>query len=778
MAGDFAQFNDFNSSGIVRLNADGTRDTSFNIGTGIPGIIWSVVLLNNGKIMVGGTFVTVNGAASSKIVRLNSNGSIDTTFNIGTGFSGYNPLLNFVEQTDGKIIVSGTFNAYNGATVNNLIRLNVDGSIDNSFATAGTGFDNVTSKVLIQPDGKLVVIGYFTAYNGTTRNYCARLNANGTLDNTFIIGSGFDGLCKDLKSQTDGKIVFAGQFTQFNGVAKNNALRLNADGTIDNSFASPTGADLNGLEIQTDGKIVVYGNFNFINGTPLVRLARLNINGTLDNTLNINLSNQNAEAIFSVGIQTDGKLILGGGFDNQNNAINKSLNRYSNTGVLDTSFNVNKSRFTYLFSQAKLLKQTDGKIVVTGDFDTYFGILENRIIRLNTDGTRDNTFVTGKGFESGIGAIAQQQDGKLVVVGGFTSYNSIISKLIIRLNTDGSVDTTFNIGTGLDSDGYAVAIQPNGKILIGGYFNTYKGLAVKRMIRLNADGSIDNTFSFGPTFVPLVAKIVLQPDGKILFNDFFTKSIYRLNSNGTLDTSFLVTSTSFNNIPSTIKLQPDGKILVAGLFTTFNTVTANYALRLNADGSRDNTFDVGAGPSLPAGSFNGISTQCLEIESDGKIIVGGSFDTFNGNNSKNLVRLLPNGSFDSTFNVNQGFDNIVLDVLFQTDEKLLVSGYFNFYNTIESRSIIRLNGNSVLSNNSFFDDKNISVYPNPTTNEFNIKISENLMGAKATIYNILGQKVNQFTFDVLTTTQNLDKGMYLIEIEKDNSKITRKLIVN
>ncbi len=774
VAGDFIQYNDFNSAGIIRLNADGTRDTTFNIGTGIAGI-GSVVLLNNGKIMVGGSFTIVNGVARNKIVRLNTDGSVDNTFNIGTGFSAYSPLLNFAEQLDGKIIVSGIFNSYNGTTVNNLIRLNIDGSLDNTFATVGTGFDNYTSKTLIQPDGKIIVIGSFGAYNGVIKNSCARLNTNGTLDSTFITGAGFTGGIRDLKPQTDGKIVFVGQFIAFNGVTKNNALRLNADGTIDNSFTSTTGADLMGLEIQTDGKIIVYGNFNVINGSPLVRLARLNADGTVDNTLNINLSNQNAEAINSVGIQSDGKLILGGIFDHQNNAINQSLNRYSSTGGLDVSFNVNKSRFTTSNNQAKLLKQTDGKILVMGDFDTYFGILSNGIIRLNTDGTKDNSFVTGKGFApTSVSAIAQQQDGKLVVVGSFYTYNNTTSKSIIRLNIDGSVDSSFVVGTGFDSSCFAIAIQPDGKILVGGYFDTYKNLAVKRIFRLNTDGSVDNTFSFTPSFVPLIFTIVLQPDGKILFNDIFTKSIYRLNTNGSLDTSFLVTSTSFDNNAFTIKLQTDGKILLGGLFTTFNTVAAKNVLRLNADGSRDNTFNVGSGP----GSINSVSILCIEVQSDGKIFVGGIFDTFDGNNSKNLVRLLPTGGYDSTFNINLGFDSNVAAVVIQTDEKLVVGGYFNFYNTTEAKSIIRLNGNSVLSNNSFFNDKNIAVYPNPATNNVTISTTENLQSIA--IYDILGKQIFTKTSNNSSETidvSSFDNGVYFARILSENSVLSTIKII-
>ena len=194
----------------------------------------------------------------------------------------------FAIQPDGKIVVGGNFTSYNGNDQNYITRLNSDGSRDTSF-TVGTGFDSGVNAFAIQPDGKIVVGGYFTSYNGTSQNYITRLNSDGTRDTSFTIGTGFNSGVDAFAIQSDGKILVGGFFTSYNGTSQNRITRLNSDGTRDTSFTVGTGFDsgVNAFVIQPDGKIVVGGRFTSYNGTAQNRITRLNSDGSRDTSFTI-----------------------------------------------------------------------------------------------------------------------------------------------------------------------------------------------------------------------------------------------------------------------------------------------------------------------------------------------------------------------------------------------------------------------------------------------------------------------------------------------------------
>ena len=203
----------------------------------------------------------MNGVPAARIIRLNSDGTIDNSFVSNSGFD--IGISSIAQQSDGKILIGGAFTTYNGTSVNTLIRLNTNGSLDNSFVSAigsrGTGFDNVVNGMVVQSDNKILVI---------VAKKIIRLNANGSLDNSFALsGNGFDRSVSKIKLQADGKIIVGGSFTNYNGLIANNLIRLNDDGTKDNSFtteATPntpvTNSYINDIAIQNDGKILIVGS--------------------------------------------------------------------------------------------------------------------------------------------------------------------------------------------------------------------------------------------------------------------------------------------------------------------------------------------------------------------------------------------------------------------------------------------------------------------------------------------------------------------------------------
>lgn len=364
-------------------------------------------------------------------------GSIDITFNAG-GNSTDTTVLSIAQQSDGKILIGGHFTNYNGTTANYLARLNTNGTLDNTFNTGGSGAANRVEAILVQPDGKILISGGFQSYNGTNANYMARLNTDGTLDNTFNTGgSGANFNVTTMALQPDGKIIIGGDFGQYNGITANHIARINADGTLDNTFnVGGIGANYGvyNMALQTDGKIVITGGFSDYNGTAVTNIARLNDDGTLDNTFNTGGSGLNIGAS-TIAIQTNGKILIGGYISTYNTVPINYITRLNTDGTLDNTFNVGGTGADN--GVFKLLLQPNGKIVISGNFTTYNGTTINSIALLNTDGTLDNTFNSGSGTVNGpIIAMAQQSDGKIVIGGYFTSYNGTNAGHIARLYSD------------------------------------------------------------------------------------------------------------------------------------------------------------------------------------------------------------------------------------------------------------------------------------------------------------------------------------------------------
>jgi uncharacterized delta-60 repeat protein len=222
--------------------------------------------------------------------------------------------------------------------------------------------------------------------------------------------------------------------------------------------------------------------------------------------------------VSSISVQTDGKILVSGPFESYQGVSANRIVRLNSDGSRDTSFNVGTG-FNNTVNALSI--QSDGKILVGGIFSTYQGVSANKIIRLNSDGSRDTSFNIGTGFDAGntnlfVNSMFVQTDGKVLVGGTFESYQGVLANRIIRLNSDGSIDTSFNIGNGFNNSVNALSIQSDGKILVGGSFTTYQGVSANRIIRLNVDGSKDTDFNIDPSFSDNVNAFVIQSDAKLL----------------------------------------------------------------------------------------------------------------------------------------------------------------------------------------------------------------------------------------------------------------------
>ncbi len=287
-----------------------------------------------------------------------------------------------------------------------------------------------------------------------------------------------------------------------------------------------------------------------------------------------------------------------------------------------------------------------------------------------------------------IEAIAIQPDGKIIIGGRFFSVNGRISNAIMRLNADGSSDISFDTRSNFYSQIYSIAVQPNGKIIIGGNFNIYEKKS-SNIARLNKDGSLDNSFNPGTGFNSLVNCMTIQPDGKIIvggdfstFNEKNRNRIVRLNADGSLDTSFDL-KIEFDDDVNCVALQPDGKIIVGGSFSFSNeTSNSGAIIRLNEDGSLDTLFYSGVRPAV----------YSLVVQPDGKIIVGGSFSFSADINRESILRLNDSGSLDTSFDTGDKCSGSVRSLALQPDGKITAGGWiYNYGDGYPPRSgVIRL----------------------------------------------------------------------------------------
>jgi uncharacterized delta-60 repeat protein len=282
----------YNLGNLRRINST-TGTLQQTIATVNATIIQSKFIIDNAndKIYVGGWFTSIQGTNAQRLARLNLSAmTIDTSFNTTTGFVNDEDVQDMILQPDGKLIVLGRFTSYKGVSINRIVRLNSDASIDPTFQTSGAtfGFNGNISRncTVLQSDGKVIVGGAFTTYSGVTRNRIIRLNSDGTIDNTFTIGSGFNSDVTCVALQSDGKILVGGSFGTYSGITSSDRIiRLNSNGTKDTTFTASTNSTVTSITIQNDGKILIGGgSITQVNSVNVNQVCRLNTNGSIDNT--------------------------------------------------------------------------------------------------------------------------------------------------------------------------------------------------------------------------------------------------------------------------------------------------------------------------------------------------------------------------------------------------------------------------------------------------------------------------------------------------------------
>jgi uncharacterized delta-60 repeat protein len=345
ISGIFDSFDGHSLRNLARLNPDGSYDATFFADSGTNDILSGLFVQSDDQILAFGHFESFDIFSRHNIVRLNAyDGHVEPGFSTEE-FLDYDhdaKVLGMTQQPDGKLIAVGQFHSLGAAAANNVVRLETNGARDASFSGSGAGPSalNIATALVHPDDGRIFLGGYFSSFGGQARQSAAWANPDGSVDDSF---TGLGGATEygpnilALAIQTDGKVVLTGFFTSYDGTSHNNVLRMNLDGALDSSFDAQTDRPTRALAIQPDGKILIAGDFGEVNGVARRRIARLNSDGTLD--LSFDPGTGPDQSIWALAQDSQGNTYAGGDFIVFDGKPRLGIVKLSATGAVDPLFN-------------------------------------------------------------------------------------------------------------------------------------------------------------------------------------------------------------------------------------------------------------------------------------------------------------------------------------------------------------------------------------------------------------------------------------------------------
>jgi uncharacterized delta-60 repeat protein len=620
-------------SNIARLDAMTGAADSFDPNANNN--VYAIAVQTDGKILVGGFFTGIGAQPRLGFARLDATTGLADSFNPSGDFAA---VYTIAVQADGKILAGGGFTNMGGQSRNGMARLDPTTGLADSF---NPNANNNVYAIAVQADGKILAGGAFRGANGIggqTRNYIARLDPVTGLADSFDPNA--NGGLGSIVVQADGKILVGGRFNGPNsigGQTRNGIARLDAKTGLADSFDPKTNNPVYTVAVQADGKILTGGQFDMLapNGGPAVtrnHIARLETDGRLDQTLDLGTIGDFGQA---TAVQADGKILIGGEFTTVLGVARNNIARLNTDGTLDLAFNPNSDSNVYAIAV-----QSDGKILAGGTFSNIGGQPRSCIARLNpATGLADSFDPHANGGR--VDAIAVQPDGKIVVAGAFHGAAGMGGQLrnrIARLDPTTGLADSFNPNA--DSVVFSVALQADGKVLAGGTFSNIGGQPRTCIARLDATTGLADSFDPNPSPSLTVYSIAVQPDGKILVGGSFNNiggqprnRLARLDPTTGLADSFDPNS---NGSVYSIAVQGDGKILVGGTFTggiSIGGQVRNYIARLDPTTGAADSFDPNSSSTV----------YSIALQADGKVMVGGFFLRSNiGGQTRSLFARLSN----------------------------------------------------------------------------------------------------------------------------------------
>lgn len=704
---------------LVRLNPDGTTDSSFTVPT-ISGLVRTMVLQPDGKVVIGGTFTAVAGTSRNYMARLNANGSLDFTFDPVNISEIVNALA---LQADGKIVV-GT------ATTGSILRLNTNGSLDGTLSafTTHTTPERVIRSIGLQADGSMLVAGTFSTINHVARNNLARLSPTGVVDPEFdpnVIGS-----AEGVTVLPDGNIAIVGPITEVGGMVRKGLARIPNNVSAARALTA-TGTTQLDWQIGDGNPAIEQVVFEVWNGTAWTSLgATSRVSGgwrktglSLPTDAWVRASGRTYGGRYngSTSLVRDTIRLGSGGYPTlvvetsggaalaNPSGIDLGVAAWSTQGVPQTYTlrNIGTADLTNLtFSTAEVTAGSLDDFLVTlppatsipaGGTTTFEVQFTPKVagthkitITINSNGSVGSpkllTFLgtanyaspnpfTPPSSNSFVELLVPLPDGKTLVAGPTTFGTTPSTYGLARLTTSGDLDPTFNAG--LTASPSALVLQADGKLLVAGALTTVHGQARGRLARLNADGSLD--LGFNPMVLTTnsipdlnsITSVVVDPDGKIILGGEFTSvggvactRLARLNPDGSLDATF---NPAPNGTVHCLALQPDGKLLVGGDFAQIAGVARPSLARLLPSGALDASF---APPTLTG------LVYCMTLLPDGNVLAGFA-GQIGAVNWVGVARFSETGAHDATFSGLSNANSITRSMAVQSDGKILVGGAMN-----------------------------------------------------------------------------------------------------
>lgn len=734
VVGWFYLYNGKKTPALFRLNSDGKLDTSFkpqNIRNDEyynRSFISSICLQNNGKIIVatdtsGVLNETLNN--SRRIFRLNQDGNLDTSFReIRTN----GVIKTMCIIPDGRIIIGGNFTIVDGFNKKYLACINSDGTLDQTFNNIGSGPNAPVLTTLYHERLGLFIGGKFTRYNNSRHTYIASLNNSGFINNLFQ--ASIDSLATAYESngtiynflepgvyklaQYDStRIMLAGAFERINNTnVSGGIVRIDGQGNLDNSFnyvpTNPSNLYCNNFIVQNDKIIKISYDIGFgslpIRNLPF--LTRLHANGSVDASFLYKYSRVNNGFVYNLNLDHEGKILATGSFMG-------GITRLSFDGNNDLSFNAGIGSGFKAGNVNTIVKLANNNMLVGGEFFTYQNKAANNIVRINQQGELDSTFNISGFVTASVTKMIQQPDGKVLILGrNIITVNGVDHCVrLVRVNANGSIDQTFNVLTQINNlntgnflDIRDAILQPDGKILVTiGWIELNDGL----LKRLNSDGTIDPLFN-QQVLPGRVISIALQTDGKIIVSAYSNSGpiLWRLYANGNQDTSFyhnlsINPPPLSNSLVDFIYVLSNGQILISKI-----SGNNNGFFRLFPNGKIDTTFSTSIPIPQPRDMY-GVK-NVIELE-NGKLLIGGYLmdvnytllDTTLRRPYVGIMKLLPNGKTDSSFNfvrIHSRYDSLFEgrhsysnSIAMLGNDKIIMGGSFYTCNNIPKNKLAIIN---------------------------------------------------------------------------------------
>lgn len=593
---------------IVLSSYPQTIDPGFNLPTPVKAADTRVVRIQqDGKILLGGSIQFYENQRVNNLVRLNEDGSLDESLALSLDSKG---SVNHIELLGSGEIIISEFNRTTNCDI--LTKLSDSGKILISNDSLGD-----IKSICIQNDDKILITAS-RFKDGALAHRLHRFNSDFTLDDTFNQNNRFKDYASDIAMQGD-SILVAASFSD-NAFADSKVIRFAPNGSLDPSFSDESDLDwIDEMTVQPDGKIL------------LSNIVRLNADGSVD--AGFNPPKEVERTVSPPILQGSDILTVGHPYSDSEGTF---LRRLKADGSLDANFVPVRLRDG--FCNACLALTTSDEIIMN---DTPLGGNEYGLTKFSKDGLLDESFRPEVGTYGEI-SFGDYKSGQLVVGGDFVRIGEVRTRNLAKINADGTVDAQFVAAPSLSA--YPVmSQQPSDVKIIDS--NTYLAALGKSMLRLNERGEIMEQYTYTRSgfTVPLnfSEKINLLPDGRIVTAS--VNGIVVLNSDGTVDSSFVIPKPNGRSTLYDFDIQSDG-FLWGTNFTQVNGIDANGWVRLNYDGTVDQTFNVGSGA-------NDIVTNINVLEND-NIIITGRFSQFNGVAARRLVKLFKGGQVDKEFTKN------------------------------------------------------------------------------------------------------------------------------